>query len=329
MTGVPRKSTGADTLAMDQIEELMALQAGVVSRRQVLAAGFGDHDIRRLLRRREWALVHDGVYVGHTGPLTWLQRAWAAVLFAWPASLCHRSALRAVDGPGRRDHDDDAPIHVAVHRDRSVRAPAGIRVFRLADLEAKTQWNSSPPRLRIEEAVLDVAAGATTDFEAISVLADAVQSRRTTVDRLLGALRGRSRIRRRRLLEAVLADVRAGACSALEHAYLTRVERPHGLPRATRQLRASSENPVYRDVVYQAQGLVVELDGRTFDDNARARDRDLDRDLEVAVDGLTTIRIGWGQAVGRPCATAEKIGRILDRLGWSGTPTTCPQCGQR
>jgi hypothetical protein len=313
---------------VDRLEELMELQAGVISRRQVLAAGGGDHDIRRRLRRREWALVHDGVYVDHTGPLTWLQRAWAAVLFAWPASLCHGSALRAADGPGRRDHDDRAPIHVAVQRDRRIRPPAGVRVHRLAELDAKAQWNSSPPRLRIEEAVLDVAAEAVTDYDAIAVLADAVQSRRTTADRLLDTLRKRSRISRRRFLDAVLADVRVGACSVLEHAYLTRVERPHGLPSADRQWRASG-NPVYRDVVYRAQGLVVELDGRLFHDSARARDRDLDRDLEGAVDGLAGVRIGWGQAVGRPCATAEKIGRILNRLGWAGVATPCPRCGQR
>ena len=45
-------------------------------------------------------MVHPGVYVNHTGELTWLQRAWAAVLFAWPAALSHDSALRAADGPG-------------------------------------------------------------------------------------------------------------------------------------------------------------------------------------------------------------------------------------
>jgi len=311
---------------MDELGELMTLQAGVISRRQVLRAGRSDHDIRRFLRRREWALVHDGVYVDHTGPLTWLQRAWAAVLFVWPAALCHHSALRASDGPGRRDHDDRGPIHVAVDHGRRVQPPDGVVVHRLADLDSKAQWNGSPPRLRVEDAALDVAAEAPTDFEAISVLADAVQSRRTTAARLLEALGRRSRIARRRLLLTVLEDVRLGACSALEHAYLTRVERPHGLPTANRQVRASSRNPTYRDVVYDSHALVVELDGRLFHDNARARDRDLDRDLDGAVDGLTTIRIGWGQAVGRPCVTARKVGSVLNRLGWDGTITPCPQC---
>lgn len=57
-----------------------------------------------------------------------------------------------------------------------------------------------------------------------------VQSRRTTAPRLQVAPSGRSRIARRQLLGQVIADVGGGACSVLERGYLTKVERPHGLP---------------------------------------------------------------------------------------------------
>jgi hypothetical protein len=310
---------------MEFLDGVLARQSGVVSRAQALAAGLQPHRIRRRLRRREWATVHPGVYVNHTGPLTWSQRAWAAVLVAWPAALCHESALRASDYSGAA-FDDGAPVHVAVDRDRPLRPPAGVVVHRLADLDDKALWNTSPPRLRVEEAALDVAAGAATELDAVAVLADVVQSRRTTATRLIRALERRSRIRRRRLFEAVLGDIRAGSCSALEHAFLDRVERAHGLPTAERQVVASSLGPLYRDVVYGEQGLVVELDGHLFHSRPRVRDRDLERDLDAAVDRLTTVRLGWGQAVGRPCSTARKLGRLLQRLGWDGQPTTCPHC---
>ncbi|HET6168226.1 MAG TPA: hypothetical protein VFE07_15445 [Marmoricola sp.] len=314
---------------MEILEELLVHQAGVISRAQVRTVGLQPHDIRRKLRRREWVVVHEGVYVNHTGPLTWLQRAWSAVLFAWPAALCHRSSLRATDGPGRRGHDDD-PIDIAIDRDRSVRAPEGIVVHRLADLDDKALWNTSPPRLRIEEAALDVAAEATCDFDAVALLGDAVQSRRTTAARLLAALERRSRLRRRAFLKAVLLDVKDGACSALEHAYLLRVERPHGLPVADRQVVASSHGPLYRDVVYGAYATVIELDGRLFHGRPEARDRDLERDLDAVIDSqLTTVRLGWGQAVERPCTTAQKIGRLLARNGWAGQVDSCATCRQR
>jgi hypothetical protein len=310
----------------DENSRILHEQAGVISRRQAHAAGVADHDIRRLLRRREWAPVHDGVYVDHTGPLQWLQRAWAAVLFAWPAAICHDSALRAADGPGKRERDDTDPIHVAVQRNRAFVAPPGIVPHRLADLGLKAQWNLGPPRLRIEQAVLDVAAEAGDDFRAIAVLGAAVQSRRTTAERVLEALHGRTRIARRTFLIGVLRDIAEGTCSALEHGYLTRVERAHGLPVPGRQVAASARGPIYRDVEYRRYGLVIELDGRLFHGSPEARDRDLDRDLDAALDGRSTVRLGWGQVYGRPCRTAARVASLLRTRGWAGQLVRCPGC---
>lgn len=308
------------------IRRLMNEQDGLISRRQAHDLGAAPEDIRRLVRRREWARVHPGVFVNHTGDLSWQQRAWAAVLYAAPAALSAESALRAANGPGHRDHDDRGQIHIAVDRSRTVITPSEIVVHRLHQLDDRVQWNLAPPRLRIEEAVLDVAAASADVFSAISVLADAVQSRRTTAERLRRTLDTRSRIARRQLLESLLDDVAAGACSALEHAYLTRVERAHGLPAARRQVRASSRGPIYRDVVYEGLDLVVELDGRLDHTRVRHRDRDLDRDLDAALDDQLTVRLGWGQVVGRPCVTATKVAQLLRRRGWSRPPRPCAQC---
>ncbi len=313
---------------MTDLDELLSLQSGVVSRRQALAAGLKPHDIRRLQRRREWVAVHPGVYLRHTGPLTWVERAWAAVLAVEPAALTHVSAIRAADGQGRRIHDDGAaPIHVAVdRRRRALVEPDGVRVHHLADLSSKVLWNGSPPRVRLEHAVIDVAAEARSDLEAVATLADAVQARRTTPVRLQAALAGRSRIARRDFLYDVLGDVALGACSVLEREYLVRVERAHRLPTAARQVVDSARGPLYRDVEYRDQALVVELDGRLFHDHARARDRDLDRDLDAALTGRATVRIGWGQVFGRPCSTAARIALLLRRRGWSGECRPCPEC---
>jgi len=310
----------------EEIARLLYRQAGVISRRQVREAGLAPHDIRRLIRRREWAAVHDGVYVDHTGPLTWQQRAWAAVLLAEPAALSHDSAIRAVDGPGRRDRSDDVAIHVAIDRHRKLVLPSGIVPHRLVGLDDKVLWSAGPPRVRIEQAVIDVAAEADNDFDAIAAISNAVQSRRTTAPRLLAALESRRRIGRRRFLEELLRDVASGACSVLEHGYLTRVERPHGLPSAGRQVSASARGPIYRDVEYVVYTMLVELDGRLFHDTAAARDRGLDRDLDAAVDGKFTIRLGWGQCFARPCWTARRVGWLLQQRGWSGASVPCPRC---
>ncbi len=274
------------------VDDLLELQCGVIARFQALEAGLSDHDVRRLVRRREWARVHPGVYVDHTGPLTWIQRAWAAVLVAWPAALTHDSALRVVDGPGRRRRRPDDPIHVAVDRQRAFRAPPGVVAHRLAHFEAKVLSITHPPRVRIEHAAIDVAAEAPDDLTAVAVLADLVQ----------------------------------GTCSLLERDYLDLVELAHGLPRAQRQVRESRRGLLYRDVVYVDYGVVVELDGRLFHDSAQARDLDLERDLDAAVAALLTVRLGWGQAHVRPCDTAVRVGRLLQQRGWTGDVRPCPAC---
>ena len=309
---------------MDAVEEILARQSGVISRGQLIARGCAPHDVRRLVRRRELVVCSPGVYLDHTGEPTWLQRAWCGVLAVWPAALSHESALEAATRSGRGP--PGSLIHVAIARDRSPAAPAGVRLHRLADLDTRVQWHLGPPRVRLEEAAIDVAAQARDDFTAVAVLADAVQSRRTTAARMEEALAGRSRIAGRRFLREVLADIGQGTCSVLEHGYLTRVERPHGLPTARRQVRESPRGAVYRDVVYGDLGRLVELDGRLFHDSATDRDRDLERDLDAAVGGRATVRLGWGQVFRRPCRTALRIGRWLQAGGWDAAPHTCVEC---
>ncbi|KHO24845.1 type IV toxin-antitoxin system AbiEi family antitoxin domain-containing protein [Mycolicibacterium setense] len=300
------------------VDDVLRQQDGVISRRQALDTGLQEHEIRRLLRRNEWARVHAGVYVDHTGPLMWSQHAWAAVLYAAPAALCFDSALGT----------EALPIHVAVAQRRAILAePAGVRIHHLVNLEERVLWNVSPPRMRYDEAALDVACRAASDLDAIAVLANACQSRRTTAHRLLQVLDSRARVRRRRWLRAVLVDIADGTCSVLEHGYLVRVERPHGLPKATRQKRAASSLGVcYRDAEY-GQQLIVELDGRMYHDTATRRDADFERDLDAAVDGRSTVRLSYGQVFDRPCQTAGKIAQVLQRHGIAVAGHPCgPGC---
>lgn len=313
---------------MDELARLLQEQDGVIGRAQALAAGATRTSIARALRRREWVAVYPGVYVEHTGPLTWQQRAWAAVLACSPAALYGASARRAHEGPGRRDHDDSV-IHVAVDRDRHLATPAGTRLHRVAGFDARVAWNLGPPRIRYEDTVLDLAADAPDRLGMVAALTDACGARRTTATRLLGRLEERSRIPHRDFLRAVLADVAEGTCSVLEHGYLTEVERAHGLPAGERQaVRVTGGTTSYLDVRYAALDLVVELDGRLVHGTAAARDRDLQRDLTTAVDEAgTTLRLGYGQVFDRPCATAAAVAAVMRRLGWAGTPIPCEKCG--
>ncbi|WOC12384.1 hypothetical protein MP11Mi_14690 [Gordonia sp. MP11Mi] len=287
----------------------------------MLACGLGTAYLRRQLRRGSWVAVYEGVYVTHTGPMTWTQRAWCAVLDAAPAALSHNSALCAVTGDSG---EANGPVHISVDARRSVTRRRGVVAHYRTDFDEAVVRDAHPPRVRTDEAVLDVAAGAPTITKAVAALSDAVQARITTPGRLLDALDGRCRIRRRQLLREVLLDVDTGVCSVLEHRYLAKVERPHGLPAPLRQTPTAVGRRGFRDVEYEEFGLIVELDGRLGHADAVSRDRDLQRDLDAAVHGdRLTLRLGWGQVFDRPCSTASSVAQALTRRGWAQAPRPC------
>ena len=325
----PKREHGHAAAVPVSIDALLSLQSGVIARRQLISSGWADHDIARMLRRRLWAPVFEGVYVHHTGELAWLQRAWAGVLFSWPAALSHASALRAADGPGRRSADDSL-VHVAVERDRRLVRPPGIELHRRGAFEKHVLWNVGPPRVRYEQAAIDVATSADSEYAAVAALARAVQSRRTTARRMLSAMDERERLPRRPWVAGVLRDIDEGTCSVLEHGYLTRVERPHHLPRGRRQVAGVGKTGrIYRDVAYRLP-LIVELDGRLFHDSTSARDRDFDRDLLAQVEGQLTTRLSWGQVFDRACWTAAQVGVLLQQRGWAAAPKPCgAECALR
>jgi hypothetical protein len=242
------------------IGEVLSAQDGVISRSQVLEAGELPRDIKRRLARREWATIHPGVYVNHTGPPTWNQLAWAAVLFYWPAALDGPSALHAFKVRGHEPRAG-APIVVCVDRTRTVTRRVGITVYQAARAETLCKMELSPPRQSLEHALLSVASRKKRLDSCVAVVADAVQDGRTTADRVRQALGERPKLRHRALLGAVLGDVDNGVRSVLEQRYLRHVERAHGLPPGRRQRPlVLGGKRTYPDVWYEEQALLVHLD---------------------------------------------------------------------
>lgn len=294
----------------------LAAQDGVVSRRQLEDHGALPHDLKRWVRRRLLSPIHRGVFVDHTGALSDGQCAWAAVLACGPGA-----ALCLVGRPGPL-------LHVAIDASRRVVAPAGVRLHRLRDLQSQVRWSASPPRLLPECDVLLGIDLAGDEEEVVRLLSDAVRTRVTTAARLRVAVAGRTRLRHRRLVLAVLDDVERGTHSVLEHRYLRDIERAHGLPTGTWQQRRTVEGRVeYSDVRYEPFTFGVELDGRTGHEGWDAENRDARRDLDQAAEGWATVRLRHRQVFRDACITAVRLGRLLQARGWEGEPRPCgPAC---
>lgn len=299
-------------------------QDGVLSHAQLTAGGVTRADLIRMQRRKEIVRVHPRVYVDHTGPLTWHQRAWAAVLYAAPAYVCGPSVEAPRTEKPLQPGMVPAPIHVAIDQTRRVMPQPGIVIHRLTNLETHA-YGGIPPRLNLEDNALAMAHEARSEIDAVASLAAIAGRSYVTPDSLRAALKRFPSLRRRAWIAKIIDDLESGTNSVLEHGYLTNVERAHGLPRADRQtVRMTPEGSQFRDVEYAVYGLVVELDGALGHDTWRDQAADADRVLDdLAATGSVTARLRWHQVFDTPCRTARRIARILTSRGWADSPVPC------
>ncbi len=266
----------------------------------------------------------------HSRPPSWEQRAWAAVLRYWPAALDRR--LRSTRPPAAPSRRRERPT--------MTRSRWRCRILGRVDLDAG--HHGLPPVLvrHGDPAALGPAPGAPRARSAPGGLPGAeartppspCSRTPASCGAQLPAASPRPFARSPGCLGAIYSPrssrtSRAGAYSALERRYLTRVERPHGLPVARRQRRVRPGRSIgYRDVDYLGLRTVVELDGRLGHERANDRWADLDRDVDSAVAGDLTLRAGWKQVLD-PCRLAAAVTRVLVARGWTGRPTGCrPGC---
>jgi hypothetical protein len=305
--------------------ELRRRQLGAFGRAQANACGVSDRSLAARHRGGRIQRLHRGVYLDFSGPVPWEARLWAAWLAYGPdAMLAGETALRRYGFEG--DWDDVIRLEIPHHR--RVRAQDGVVLTRCRDFDGRLLDSRDPPLVRLEVAVLTVASRRSRSDRAAALVLDACRQRRTTPQRLLAELDRLRQLPRRELLVQVLRDAVGGTQSFLELVYLRKVERAHGLPVATRQVRVSDgHGTVYRDAEYEDYGgLIVELDGRAGHVDAGSRWRDMARDNAAVIASKPTLRFGY-QLVSDPCSAAFQVASVLRANGWQGLPIPCaPHC---
>lgn len=300
--------------------DLLERQHGVITRQQAIDCGMHPAAVDRIARTGRWLTLRRGVYCTNPGEPSRQALLWAATLRAGPgAALSYQTAAELHALYDRAS----VLIHVSVPDARHITPMAGVVIHRSVRLADATQANLLPPRTRVEETVLDLAQQAATFGAAFAVAAAACQRRLTTPDRLRTTMAKRGKLRWRADLSRALGDIDSGIHSLLEYRYVHRVERPHGLPRATRQAKlVINGRTFYLDNLYGDYCLCVELDGRQAHPDDR-RWLDVRRDNAVAADGLMTLRYGWADVSDLACATAAEVGTALAARGWTGSPSKC------
>jgi very-short-patch-repair endonuclease len=305
-------------------QQLAADQSGVITARQLTRQGVTEDAVRARLDSGAWQRIHTGVYATFSGEPGRQALLWAAVLRGGPGAMLSYQTAAEVDGLVRRP----VPlIHLTVPSGRRPGHVRGLVIHRSARAQEARHPVLVPPRTRVEETALDLAAAALCFDDALGWVSAACAGRLTTPARIQAAMAQRAKMPYRAGLDAALTDVAAGANTVLEYRYLRDVERPHGLPRARRQVRVRrGGRSEYRDLVYGDYGVVVETDGRMAH-LVTAAWRDAHRDNSAAADGFVTLRYSWSDVNGRPCYVARQVAAALAQRGWPGPLRRCgPAC---
>jgi very-short-patch-repair endonuclease len=298
-------------------EQLAHSQAGIVSRRQLYAAGITRSEVRANLRALRWRAVGRQCICVHRGPLTRSARHWAAVLEAGPrARLDGASALVHA---GVKNFE---PVSIRVS------VPRGARVYRrLSGVEARQtrRWSADDvigtglPRARPAVAAIHAALWARSNREAALVLTMTVQQGIADAQALSREMLKVRRDRRRGFIHGVLHDLLDGVRSLGELGELdvARECRERDLPEPSRQaLRRAKNGSYYLDVYWERWRLVVEIDGIQHAWVSHIVGDAL-RQNSLALDGDTVLRL---PLLGLRVAPEEFFAQIEQALSAAGCP---------
>lgn len=295
-------------------EQLAAAQGGVVSRAQLRDLGVDRFDVRRELGRGRWARRGRNTVAVHRGALPRIA-IWRTAL--WEVGAGARlDGTTALAAAGLTGFDDS--IHVSIKHGRAARdAPTGVRIHRLRTWSAThTIARSGLPVARPAVAAINAATWAASSRQAALVLLMAVEQRIVTGNALAAELAARSRLPRRALIEAAVADICRGAMSMGE-LDVARACRRRGLPEPSRQvIRRGHRGRVYLDVYFDDFDVVVEIEGIQHHIAENAVDDAL-RQNEISVGTTSVLRIpllGWRTD---PEPFLDQIERALMARGWS------------
>ena len=175
-----------------------------------------------------------------------------------------------------------------------------------------------PPRTRIARSLVDAAAWMPTDRGARAVLAAGVQQRLVRATDLMAVVDRNERLRRRKEIRSVLADIAGGSHALSELDFTALVVRQFGLPEPSRQVPRLDGQGRRRwlDVCWERAGLVVEIDGAAHIDVLQYWD-DMDRGNDLTLEHHRVLRFPAWVIRYRPAYVAAKIRQPLREAGYA------------
>jgi very-short-patch-repair endonuclease len=285
-----------------EAERLADLQAGLLTRDQLRAAGFGRGAIRHRLTNGRLHPYHPGVYLlGRPSREPLADEMAAVLLFKGFAVLSHRSAGALLGLSGR----PDSVTLTIVGKD--ARSRPGLTIHRATRLDPRDiRTTHGLPHTSPARTLVDLA-GETTDDELAEASAWVLHRHRTSRREITGAIDRAPHHKGTATLRAVLGADTGYTEAAGERALLALL-RQAGLPLPATQVPICG----YRvDFLWPGHQLVVEIDGFEFHGDRAAFERDRERDQVLAAAGYRVIRITYRQLEERPYALVARLAQLL------------------
>ncbi len=294
-----------------QLEERIAAAAaeqhGVVTHRQLMAAGLSRSAVARRLQSGRMRALHRGVYLASPVLMTHT-REMAAVLATGPGSVVsHLSAavlwgLRPAGGA-------DVPIEVTVAASRGPRRGMCIHKVRRLEPDERTLLDGIPVTTPARTLVDLAPALGRRELE--GVLARAEREGLVGREALTALL---ARFRRRAGIPGLAALLAIPGGPALTRsaaeARLLALIREAELPPPECKVTIGRYEV---DFLWRAPAVAVEVDGFRYHSSRPSFEGDRRKDAQLVADGIMVLRLSWSQITRAPVATAVRLGQALAR----------------
>ena len=308
------------------LSDLLEDHDGVITTSEIL--GFMTQmQLRWLVSTGRWQKPVRGVIVAQSGPLTERQMLRAALLRAGPQAALAGLTAAALDGftgfNGKKPFVNRPIYLLAPYGYKRRTPPLNLTVVtrysrELTDLDVHP--GRQPRRTRIARSLIDAAAWMPTERGAMAVLAAGVQQRLVRAEDLSQVVDRMGALHRRKLIRKTIGDIAGGNEALSELDFTRQVIRAFHLPEPGRQAarRDSAGRRRWTDVAWDDYKIVVEIDGAQHTDDPLQRWDDMERDIDLGLDGYQTLRFPAWLIRTNPEHVARKILEALHRAGYRG-----------
>jgi hypothetical protein len=283
-----------------EIAKVAARRHGNITRAQLIALGLNDDGIRwRVQRGRLFRVLH-GVYSVGRRPVTPHERAAAAVLACGPRAVLSHSSAMALWGFSK---NWQWPAEVTVAIDRR---PRGVRTHLSTCLRTRDVTTHFGIRVTSPARTLLDSAPRMTDPALTRAVNDARLSKYLRMPALIDVVErfprhpGAARL-------APMVGVGAPTRSPLEDKFLPFCKR-FGLPTP---MINTTVNGYEADAYFEAERVIVELDGYDFHSDRHTFESDRERDAHELTYGIVTVRVTEERIDGAPEREARRLHAIL------------------